>query len=114
MIPAHQNGCECRRSDYRGSQGCHASMEDRHAVVPAAGEERPDPRIQVRGICGRADVRPVAKNAAEPVIERRKRMRHLPMAWTAIVGLFLSTAGPAAAQTAPSTAKAYKLPRTAD
>src|SRR5438874_12768490 len=89
-------------------------MEDRNAVVPAAGEERPDTGIQVRGICGRADVRPVSKNTAEPGTERRNRMRHLPMACTAMAGLFLSAAGPAAAQTAPSTAKAYKLARTAD
>src|SRR4051812_34301278 len=41
-------------------------------------------------------------------------MRHLPMACTAMAGLFLWTAGPVAAQTAPSTAKAYKLSRTAD
>jgi len=36
------------------------------------------------------------------------------MACTAMAGLFLSTAGPASAQTAPSTAKAYKLSRRAD
>ena len=41
-------------------------------------------------------------------------MRHLPMACTAIAGLLLSAAGPASAQSAPSTAKAYKLSRTAD
>src|SRR5262245_48258316 len=40
-------------------------------------------------------------------------MRHLPLACMAMAGL-LSTAGPVAAQTAPSSAKAYKLPRTAD
>src|SRR5215831_1069373 len=41
-------------------------------------------------------------------------MRHVPLACTAMAGLFLSTARPAAAQTAMPTAKAYKLPRTAD
>jgi hypothetical protein len=40
-------------------------------------------------------------------------MRHLPIC-TAMAGLFLSTAGPAASQTAPSIAKAYKVSRTAD
>src|SRR4051795_591619 len=41
-------------------------------------------------------------------------MRHLPMACTAMAGLFLWTAGPVAAQTAPSSTKALKLSRTAD
>ncbi len=40
-------------------------------------------------------------------------MRHLRIC-TAMAGLFLSTAGPVASQTAPSTAKAYKVSRAAD
>ena len=39
---AHESGCDRIRSDDRGSQGFHASMEDQHAVVSAAGEERTD------------------------------------------------------------------------
>jgi hypothetical protein len=41
-------------------------------------------------------------------------MRHLPMACTALAGLFLLTVVPAVSQIAPSTAKASRLPRTAD
>src|SRR5947209_13660805 len=40
-------------------------------------------------------------------------MRHLPIS-TAMAGLFLSTAGLAVSQIAPSTSKAYKVSRTAD
>src|SRR5436305_4188446 len=41
-------------------------------------------------------------------------MRRLRIAYAAVATLFLLTPRPAAAQTAPSPSRAYKMPRTAD
>ena len=45
------------RSDDRGSEGLHAAVEDEHAALPAAGEERAAHGIQVRRVRRGADVR---------------------------------------------------------
>src|SRR5262249_44467476 len=85
-------------------------MEDQHASIPAAGKERPDPGIQVRGIRGRVNVRSVSQESIEPIIVRRYGMRRRLITCTAMAAVLLLTT----ASTAAQTGKAYKPPRTAD
>ena len=59
------------RSHDRGSESLHAAVEDEHAALPAAGEERAADGLQVRRVRRGVDVRPVAQEAAEPVDEDR-------------------------------------------
>ena len=66
-LHAHQPGCHFVRGDHRRSQSLHASLEDQHGALPAAGKERAAPGFQVRRICGRIIVRPVAEEAAGPL-----------------------------------------------
>ena len=116
-LHAHQSGCDLLRSDDRGSQGLHASLEDQHAAVPAPGEERAASGFQVRGVRGRVDVWPVAQEAAEPS-DRKEVLRcgiDSSLAGVpAMAALLLWTAGPAAAQTPEGRAKTYSPPRMAD
>ena len=47
-------------------QDVHAAVEDQHAALPPAREERAADGLQVRRVRRRADVRPVAEEAARP------------------------------------------------
>ena len=55
------------RGDDRGSEDVHAAVEDQHAALSPAREERAADGLQVRRVRRRADVRPVAEEAADQV-----------------------------------------------
>ena len=65
---AHGRNAQLRSHD-RGPQGVHAALEDQPAAVQAGRAERAGPRIQVRGIRGRSNLRSSAE-AAEPMSAR--------------------------------------------
>ena len=55
------------RSDDGRSERLHAALEDQHAALPPAREERADHGLQVRRVRRRAAVRPVAQEAAHSI-----------------------------------------------
>ena len=74
---------------------CSRAVEDEHAALPAPGAERAAHGLQVRGVRRRVDVRPVAQEAAEPVMsvrtnEDRKRRRTSHMRRRSLVVTLMS------------------------
>ena len=86
----------------------HQAVEDQHADLPPPGEERSIDGIQVRGICGRINVRAVSQEACELIggcLEKR-----------CCIAILIGAAGLAVTGWAapPPKPASYTPPRTAD
>ena len=67
------------RSDDRRSEDVHAAVEDQHAALSPRREERAADGLQVRRVRRRADVRPVAQEAAAAISSEMQRCTRIDM-----------------------------------
>src|SRR3989440_1431908 len=100
------------RADAHRSGRLHAAVEDQHAALSQAREERTADGLQVRRVRRRIDVRKMAQEAAEP-IAMRNRFFFFAAAF-ALAAALVSAAFAQASAPEAQTAKSTSLPRTPD